>query len=74
VLRDEPITAETDPSGTPRCIIRGGRRYRVRVLDLWQAPGGARLYRLQARAENGECAVAEVRRTGAVFRLSRWWN
>ena len=74
VLRDEPITAETDPSGTPKGIVRRGRRYRARVLDTWQAPGEARLYRLQLRAEDGECAVAEVRRSGAVFRLSRWWD
>ena len=74
MLRDEPIVAETDPSGAPKSIIRRGRRYRVRVLDIWQAPGGSRLYRLQARAENGACAVVEVRRTGAVFRLSRWWD
>ncbi|GAA2737484.1 hypothetical protein [Actinocorallia aurantiaca] len=74
MLRDEPITAETDPSGMPRCIVRRGRRYRVHVLDAWQAPGGVRLYRLRARAEDGECAVAEVRLTGAVFRLSRWWD
>lgn len=75
MLRNEVITAETAVSGRPVCITRGGRRFAVRVLDQWQGPGGARLYRLQVATEQGEAvAVAEVVQREDRFRLRRWWD
>jgi hypothetical protein len=56
----EVVTAETAPSGRPVQISGSRGPYRVRrVLGEWQAPGEARLYRLQVSTPDGP-AVAEV--------------
>ncbi|GAB2833257.1 hypothetical protein GCM10022221_35160 [Actinocorallia aurea] len=75
MLRNEPITAEVTGAGRPVRIIRAGRRFGVRVLHQWQAPGEGRLYRLQVSGEDGSAvAVAEVVQHHGAFRLQRWWD
>ncbi|MDX6740843.1 hypothetical protein [Actinocorallia sp. A-T 12471] len=74
MLRNEFIGAEI-AAGRPVRITRAGRSYGVRVLHQWQAPGDARLYRLQLTEENGTAvAVAEVVQHHDAFRLQRWWD
>lgn len=60
VLIDEPVSAETTPTGRPSHITGPRGRYHVRrVLEEWQAPGQARFYRLQVATPDGP-AIAEV--------------
>jgi hypothetical protein len=74
VLIDEVVTAETAPSGRPVQISGSRGRYRVRrVLGEWQAPGEARLYRLQVSTPDGP-AVAEVVSAAAVDAEPRGWR
>jgi hypothetical protein len=76
---DEPITTETTPSGRPvRFTSRSGCYQVRRILGTWQAPGEARLFRLQVTTPYG-IAVAEVvgpatRDDGHLWRLIRIWN
>lgn len=78
-LLDEPISTETGPSGKPiRFTARSGRYEVRRILGTWQAPGEARLFRLQVTAPHG-LAVAEVVGPAAMgdaraWRLIRIWD
>ncbi|MFG2091039.1 MULTISPECIES: hypothetical protein [unclassified Spirillospora] len=75
MLIDEPVSAETTPTGRPSQITGPRGRYRVRrVLEEWQAPGQSRFYRLQVATPDGP-AIAEV--IGAVdgpWTLRRVWR
>jgi hypothetical protein len=60
VLLNIPITVTTSRDGAPtRFDGRLGRHDITRTLSEWQAPGEARLYRLQVVSPQGP-AVAEV--------------
>lgn len=75
MLIDEPITAETTAGRPVRFTTTRGRCYQVRrVLGVWQAPGNARLYRLQVAAPGGT-AIAEVvgSEEDRSWRLCRLW-
>jgi hypothetical protein len=78
VYLDEPITTQTTAGGRPVSFTaRGGALHRVdRLLGTWQAPGEARLYRLQVTSPAGP-AVAEVVAPpggGSAWRLRRIWT
>lgn len=60
MLIDEPVSAETTPTGRPVQLSGPRGHFRVRrVLEEWQAPGQARFYRLQVTTPDGP-AIAEV--------------
>jgi hypothetical protein len=77
VLIDELMTAETTATGRPLQLAGHRGSYRVRrVLGEWQAPGEARLYRLQVATEHG-VAIAEVlgpADDANAWRLRRIWT
>ncbi|TMQ91129.1 hypothetical protein ETD83_32390 [Actinomadura soli] len=76
MLIDEPVSAETTPTGRPSQITGPHGCYQVRrVLEEWQAPGEARYYRLQITTPNG-LAIAEVlapRTTTTQWTLRQVW-
>ncbi|WP_433478837.1 hypothetical protein ACQPZP_18410 [Spirillospora sp. CA-142024] len=78
MLINEPVSAETTPTGSPSQISGPRGCYRVRrVLEEWQAPGQARYYRLQVTTPDG-AAIAEVIASGAqgpgTWTLRRVWS
>ncbi|QXJ26020.1 hypothetical protein AGRA3207_007604 [Actinomadura graeca] len=74
MLIDEPVSAETTPTGRPSQISGSRGHYRVRrVLEEWQAPGQARFYRLQVTTPEGPAIAEVIASPAGPWTLRRVW-
>lgn len=75
MLIDEPVSAETTPTGRPSQITGPRGCYRVRrVLEEWQAPGQARFYRLQVATPDGPAIAEVIGPVNGPWTLRRVWR